>query len=93
MPDTELPLSLGFVSLPAIALAFWREWPVGHPRRWALLTFGVAAGGAAGIGARGRPERVWFTLAIAAGGLVLALIARIVQRSADDRAHPVDGGA
>ena len=93
VPDTEVSLALGLVTLPAIALTCARRRHDGAGAGAVVVAFGMATGGATGLGARGRPERIWFTIVVAAGGCAVALIVRAVCRSATKRTHPVDGGA
>lgn len=93
VPDTEVSLALGLVTLPPIALTCARRRHDGAGAGAVTVAFGIATGGATGLGARGQPERIWFTIVVAAGGCALALIVRAVCRSATKRTHPVDGGA
>ena len=93
VPDTEVSLALGLVTLPPIALTCARRRHDGAGAGAVMVAFGIATGGATGLCARGQPERIWFTIVVAAGGCALALIVRAVCRSATKRTHPVDGGA
>jgi len=97
VPDTEVSLALGLVTLPPIALTCARRRHdgagAGAGAGAVVVAFGMATGGATGLGARGQPERIWFAIVVAAGGCALALIVRAVCRSATKRTHPVDGGA
>lgn len=93
VPDTEVSLALGLVTLTPIALTCARRRHDGAGAGAVVVAFGMATGGATGLGARGQPERIWFTIVVAAGGCALALIVRAVCRSATKRTHPVDGGA
>ena len=97
VPDTEVSLALGLVTLPPIALTCARRRHdgagAGAGAGAVVVAFGMATGGATGLGARGRPERIWFTVVVAAVGCAVALIVRAVCRSATKRTHPIDGGA
>ena len=97
VPDTEVSLALGLVMLPPIALTCARRRHdgagAGAGAGAVVVAFGMATGGATGLGARGRPERIWFTVVVAAVGCAVALIVRAVCRSATKRTHPIDGGA